>query len=218
MMQNKLISTFQYITPNLAHQDDYILDIKRVCSTGVKWVQLRMKAFPKPVVLQTAFGAKEVCDHHGCQLIINDHPEIANKVKAAGVHVGKEDRKAADIRYRYGNDLIIGATANTLEDILKVEEYADYVGLGPFRFTNTKKKLSPILGLEGYKEILGQLMLQGKDIPVVGIGGIEMEDLHELSKTGLHGIAASGLLHRAENPESIIQEITKTFHYADHCQ
>jgi len=217
-MRNKLISTFQYITPNLDHQDDYLYDIRKVCSKGVKWVQLRMKAFPKPIILQTAYLAKEICDNYGCQLIINDHPEIANKVKAAGVHVGKEDQKVEEIRYRFGNAMIIGATANTLEDILKVIEYVDYIGLGPFRFTSTKKKLSPILGLEGYKEILGQLVLQGKDIPVVGIGGIGMDDLAELKNTGLHGIAASGLVQKAENPEIIIQEIIKTFDYVDHCQ
>lgn len=217
-MQSKLISTFQYITPNLTHQDDYLSDIQKVCSQGVKWVQLRMKEFPKPIILQTAYKAKQICDDFDCQLIINDHPEIAQKVKAAGVHVGKDDQKAEEIRYRFENDLIIGATANTLGDILNVEEFVDYIGLGPFRFTATKKKLSPILGLEGYREILGQLILKGKNIPVVGIGGIEIEDIAELKNTGLYGVAASGLINRVENPESIIKEIKKTFDHAYHCQ
>ncbi|UCS92627.1 thiamine phosphate synthase [Echinicola marina] len=217
-MQNKHISTLHYITPNLAHQDDYLLDIAGVCKSGATWVQLRMKEFPKETILQIASKAKNICDQYGCQLIINDHPEIAHKVRAAGVHVGKEDKKVAYIRERYGSKLIIGATANRLEDIIEVSETADYIGLGPFRFTETKKKLSPILGKEGYVSIMESLRIKGITIPVLGIGGIEEADIDDLSATGIYGVALSGLIHKSENQKLIIEHITKTFDYANYSQ
>ncbi|WP_186757880.1 thiamine phosphate synthase [Echinicola salinicaeni] len=217
-MQDKQISTLHYITPNLDHQDDYLYNIKQVCENGTDWVQLRMKEFPKETILQTASKAKNICDQYGCQLIINDHPEIAHKVRASGVHVGKEDKKVAYIRERYGSKLIIGATANSLEDILEVAETADYIGLGPFRFTDTKKKLSPILGKEGYRSIMESLRLKGIDIPVLGIGGIKELDIDDLSTTGIYGVALSGLIHKSENQKLIIEHITKTFDYANYSQ
>ncbi|WP_215226110.1 thiamine phosphate synthase [Echinicola shivajiensis] len=217
-MQDKQISTLQYITPNLDHQDDYLYNIKLVCENGVDWVQLRMKEFPKDTILQTASKAKHICDQYGCQLIINDHPEIAHKVGASGVHVGKEDKEVEYIRERYGNKLIIGATANCLEDILGVAETADYIGLGPFRFTETKKKLSPVLGVEGFKTIMDALKIKGINIPVLGIGGIGESDITDLKTTGIYGVALSGFIHKSENQRLMIDYIIKTFDYADYSQ
>lgn len=217
-MQDKQISTLQYITPNLAHPKDYLNDIMEVCESGANWVQLRMKEIPKNIILQTASKAKRICDQYGCQLIINDHPEIAHKIGAAGVHVGKEDKEVEYIRERYGDKLIIGATANCLDDILLVAETADYIGLGPFRFTDTKKKLSPILGVEGYKSIMDALKVKGINIPVLAIGGIDEEDISDLKSTGIYGVALSGSIHKSENQRLIIDYITKTFDYADYSQ
>ncbi|WP_225444095.1 thiamine phosphate synthase [Echinicola arenosa] len=216
MMYNKNISQFQYITPNLNHPDDFLYDIEKKCDLGVKWIQLRMKDFPKSIILKTAFLAKVICEKYDCTLIINDHPEIAKKSGAAGVHVGKEDQQVLDIRERFGSELLIGATANTLEDILAVKDQVDYIGLGPFQFTSTKKKLSPILGLEGYQFILEQLRFHNIDIPIIGIGGIKANDLVDLRSCGLYGVAVSGLINDSKEPEEIIQKINKTFDYADY--
>jgi len=103
-----------------------------------------------------------------------------------------------------GNHKIIGGTANTLEDVLqRATEDCDYIGLGPFRFTSTKENLSPILGLEGYRDILSKLQEQNIPIPVYAIGGIELSDIENLINTGLHGIAVSGLI--TESPQLITQ-------------
>ena len=89
---------------------------------------------------------------YGSRLIINDRVEVAVAVDADGVHVGKEDMPVREARRMMGEGKIVGGTANTVEDIR--EHYrggADYIGLGPYRYTTTKKKLSPVLGLEGYR-------------------------------------------------------------------
>lgn len=171
------INSLHYITPNLDHPKDYLDAIQSYCEAGGKWVQLRMKAFPKAVILRTAFGAKEICQRYGCSLIINDHPEIAHKSGADGVHVGKKDKSAKDIRECYGDRLLIGATANTLDDILVAAPVADYIGLGPLRYTSTKKDLSPILGIDGYQKIIPKSKNIFPHLPIIAIGGIIQDDL-----------------------------------------
>lgn len=98
---------------------------------------------------------------------------------------------------------------NTFEDIRQhVADGADYIGCGPFRFTTTKQKLSPILGLDGYRSILARRKKKSS-IPVVRIGGITREDIPALKAVGLSGIALSGGILKAGNPvremETIIQ-------------
>jgi len=105
-------------------------------------------------------------------------------------------------------DFLIGATTNTFEDIRQAARSgASYIGLGPFRFTQTKKRLSPILGLEGYRRIISQCEEAGIHLPIYAIGGIELEDIPDLMKAGVHGIAISGSIIRADNPA----EMTRRF-------
>ena len=80
------------------------------------------------------------------------------------------------------------------------EAGADYIGCGPFRFTTTKEKLSPILGLEGYRSIVQQMKAEGIHLPIVAIGGITLEDIPAIMQTGVTGIAMSGTILRAANP------------------
>lgn len=117
----------------------------------------------------------------------------------------------AKARAILGNEYIIGCTANTLEDILRiVQGPADYIGLGPYRFTTTKEKLSPVLGLEGYHKLFEQLK-QEKTIvpPVVGIGGICSEDVEVLLATGLHGVAVSGAISQASSVKDAAREFVE---------
>src|SRR5690606_10032790 len=95
-----------------------------------------------------------------------------------------------------GNNKIIGGTANTMEDIQqRIAEGCDYIGLGPLRYTTTKEKLSPILGLNGYKEIIGNLKAKSTDIPkLFAIGAIQLEDVSPLLNIGIYGVAISGLI------------------------
>lgn len=183
--------------------------IEAACKAGLRWVQLRVKGREPAEVLEMALAARAICDHYGAKLIINDRPEIAIEAGADGVHLGKLDMPVAEARKLVG-DMIIGATANTIEDMeAHAASGADYIGLGPYRFTSTKKNLSPTLGLEGYERILARCRECNIRLPVVAIGGIRVEDIAGLMQAGLHAIAVSSLIARSENQQEIVEKIER---------
>lgn len=175
---------------------------KMALKGGCTWIQLRMKEnlnleTAKKIVKMVGFSNR-VC--------IDDDLEIAIKSGAFTVHLGKNDMPVSEawriIFERYYDDLfLVGATANTFEDIVEANRQgASYVGLGPYRFTETKKNLSPILGLEGYERIMKQCREAGLKIPIFAIGGIRYEDIDPLMETGITGIAVSSAITQAPDP------------------
>lgn len=199
--------SLQFIT----HQTEkysYLDSARIALEGGCKWIQLRMKDEPLEEVERVALQLKPLCKEKGAILVLDDHVELTAKLELDGVHVGKNDMPVADVRRLLGEAYIIGGTANTYEDVcLHARSGADYVGVGPFRFTTTKKNLSPILGLEGYRSILQKLQQDGISIPVVAIGGINYEDIPAILNTGVHGIALSGTILRAEDPVAEVSRI-----------
>lgn len=114
----------------------------------------------------------------------------------------------AEARRYLGEDFIIGGTANTFDNIrLHYEGGASYIGCGPFRFTTTKEKLAPTLGLEGYRRLITQMREASIDLPIVGIGGVTAEDIPDLKAVGLSGIALSGSVLRAADPVAEMRRI-----------
>ena len=171
------------------------------CQGGVRWVQLRVKNQPYDAWKQLALDTQAVCRRHGATFIINDNPALALETGADGVHLGQQDMPPTEARALLGAGFIIGGTANTFTDIQRLAAAGvDYVGLGPFRFTSTKEKLSPILGPEGYADIMRQCRQAGLTVSIIGIGGITLADVELLFGTGLHGIAVSGGIGGAPNP------------------
>lgn len=203
-----MISRLHYITQDLAHIPHWE-QAQRACEGGADWVQLRVKTQEESQWLETALRTQEVCKSFGAKLIVNDNPHIAAKIQSEGLHLGKQDMSPLEARQIVGEKMIIGGTANTLQDMLKhvASGTVQYIGLGPLRFTDTKKKLSPIVGLEGYKRILTQFRTLGHNLPVVGIGGVKADDIEDLLAAGLHGVAVSSLINIAENPSAVTQEL-----------
>ena len=168
---------------------------------GCKWVQLRMKNVGRDVVVATARELKSLCTQRECILIIDDYVDIAKELQLDGVHLGKNDMSPSQARVILGMGAIIGATANTFDDIchLAVQDI-DYIGLGPYRFTKTKANLSPIIGLDGYAAIIAECRKNKIFIPTVAIGGIEYDDIASIMETGVNGVAVSGAIIGASNP------------------
>ncbi|MFD2722018.1 thiamine phosphate synthase [Hymenobacter monticola] len=188
------INSLHYITTNAEAAE-------LACQGGVRWLQLRVKNQPPAIWKQLALDAQAVCRRYGATLIINDNPALAQEIGADGVHLGKEDLPPAEACEMLGSKFIIGGTANTFADVQRLAATGvDYVGLGPFRFTSTKEKLSPILGLAGYTEIMRQCQAAGITVPIIGIGGITLGDVPALLAAGLHGVAVSGAIGATENP------------------
>ncbi len=173
---------------------------------GCRWVQLRMKGASDDEAEPVARRLREACREAGATFIIDDRVELAKKVEADGVHLGREDMPVEQAREALGHGFIIGGTANTIDDIRRLKRAgADYIGCGPFRHTETKKRLAPLLGLDGYRRIMEAVRAEGLRIPVCAIGGIEVADVPALLAAGVDGIAVSGAVIRAENPAAAMR-------------
>lgn len=182
---------------------------------GCRWIQLRIKDAEEKFLEQMALRVQSMCREYGATFIIDDNVLLAKKIGADGVHLGKNDMPVAQARQILGEKFIIGGTVNSFEDILYHLKNGtpDYFGCGPFRFTSTKKNLAPVLGLEGYRDIVLKMREKGVDIPLVAIGGITKEDIPQLLECGVSGIALSGSIINAENPvremADVIEILTK---------
>ena len=196
------ISKFHYLTqdlPDISHQE--LAEI--ACKNGIRWIQLRVKNKSFDEWLQIAKNIKAICDRYNSVLIINDSVEICKAVDADGVHLGKNDISILEARKILGNNKIIGGTANTIEDVMQLEnDGANYIGLGPYKFTETKKNLNTILGINGYSIIQ---QLNNSTIPIIAIGGIQVEDVKPLINTGVYGVAVSSAINLSENKEAAIK-------------
>ena len=188
-------------------------NIHAVLNAGYKWIQLRFKNGTSDEITELAIEVKKLCVEHNAIFIINDHPQIAKTVDADGVHLGLTDMTIIEAKNIVGTGKIIGGTANTIQDVLqRVEEGCSYVGLGPLRFTSTKIKLSPILGLAGYQSIMNELRERGISIPIYAIGGIATEDIIALLQTGIYGVATSGLITDHPDKKLLLQQFNFLFH------
>lgn len=188
----------------------YVYGARLALEGGCRWVQLRMKEATEAEFMAAAAEIGRLCKEHGATFVLDDHVEWVEKTGADGVHLGKNDMPIDEARKILGSDKIIGGTANTFEDVERLyRQGADYIGCGPFRFTTTKKNLSPVLGLEGYQYIVDQMKSHGINLPIVAIGGILESDIKSILATGVSGIAVSGGILNAENPAEEMQRFLK---------
>lgn len=186
----------------------YLDSIQLALEGGCRWIQLRMKDALDEEVRPIAIEAQKLCRHYNATFIIDDRVALVRELGADGVHLGKNDMPIREARQILGPDFIIGGTANTFEDAkAHYEASADYIGCGPFRFTTTKQKLAPVLGLDGYRQIIRKLRAANITIPVVAIGGITKDDIPAILQTGITGIALSGTVLRADDPIAEMKHI-----------
>ncbi|EGV44266.1 thiamine phosphate synthase [Bizionia argentinensis JUB59] len=188
-----MIPKLHYISQGTTIKE-HLENAQAACESGANLIQLRIKNASPKDVLKAAEEAREITNHYQTRLIINDYYKIAKQVKADGVHLGKEDAEIATAKATLFSWQIIGGTANTIEDCsILINEKVDYIGLGPYQFTNTKTNLSPVLGYSGYLTIIGELNTK---TPIIAIGGITLNEVPKLLKTGVYGIAVSGEVTR----------------------
>ena len=216
-------SSLQFIT-HFTERYSYVDSARIAIEGGCRWVQLRMKDASDEEFVATASQVRELCSSYGATFIIDDRVHLVKEVGADGVHLGLKDMPISASRQLLGPSYIIGGTANRLEDaIAHIESGADYIGCGPFRYTTTKKNLSPVLGLEGYISIVEGInsyqdkiqspctgsgkvfsLCEGNKsvcrFPIVAIGGISLTDITQILATGVNGIALSGSVLNAEDP------------------
>lgn len=176
-------------------------EVQMAIEGGCKWIQLRMKDATYDEMKSTALEIIPMCRENDIILVIDDNVELVNELRVHGVHLGKNDMDPRKAREILGPHAIIGVTANTADDILSFRGIdVDYVGVGPFRHTTTKKNLAPVIGLDGYKDIVAKVTAAGNKLPLVAIGGITLEDVTGIMATGVQGIAVAGSIINAPDP------------------
>lgn len=181
--------------------NSHLVTIENALLGGAKMIQLRVKNTDNQTIIDLAKKAKTMCASANAKLVINDHVDICEALDLDGVHLGLTDMSTLEARSALGKNKIIGGTANTLEDVLyHYKNGVDYVGVGPFRFTTTKDKLSPVLGIEGYQHLMRTLDEREVRLPVIAIGGIQLDDIQPILNTGVHGVALASLINLDSEP------------------
>lgn len=197
----------QFITHRTARYD-YEQGALLALRGGCKWVQLRMKEATDEDVRPVARRLLSACRSEGAVLVLDDRVELARELELDGVHLGQHDMPVDAAREKLGQGFIIGGTANTAADVLRLwQQGVDYVGLGPMRFTETKKGLSPVIGLEGYRQIMQELSGHQGARPVCAIGGITISDVGPLLGAGVSGVAVSGCVLSADDPAEYMRKM-----------
>lgn len=170
---------------------------------GLKWYQLRLKDKSDNDILDCVNELYTLCRRYNCLFTLNDYTTLAIKMNIDGVHIGKSDENPLTVKKQLDGKQHFGITCNSYNDIVRAKKYnASYVGLGPYQFTFTKKNLSPILGLDGYKEILENLQTEKLQIPIVAIGGLNLEAVEKLHEIGINHFAFSSYFIGSKGTEN----------------
>lgn len=206
--------TLQYIT-NSTDKETILAKATDYLQGGGRWIQLRMKLATTEERIDVGLSLRQICAEYRALLIIDDDVDAVLAVGADGVHLGQNDLSPIEARRRLGDDYIIGYTVNNEGAVpMALRADIDYVGVGPYRTTQTKTNLSSVIGAKGI-DLLASTIKEEKHrhslhTPlVVAIGGIEAEDVPDIythCSTSVDGIAVSGAIERASD---IRQETAK---------
>lgn len=205
-----MYSKIQYISQGRTEADQ-LRHIRSALDAGVTWIQLRFKDGTAADVYALAEKVRLYCHEYKATFIVNDWLHVAHATDADGVHLGLADSPVEQARVLLGRGKLIGGTANTLAEVRqRIAEACDYIGLGPYRFTSTKEKLSPVLGISGYRKIVASV--SSDIIPIYAIGGITAEDVEDLKATGVYGICISGAITNAADRLQLVKTLYESMY------
>jgi len=170
---------------------------------GATVVQLREKDCSTRDFIEQALAIKEFLKDRGVPLIINDRVDVAQAVKADGVHLGQTDMPLGLAKKILGDSMIVGISAESLQNAIEAEKGgADYLGVSPIYATPTKTDTAPPLGLEGLREIRKAVRL-----PLVGIGGLNRDNAAVVIRNGADGVAVVSAIVAADDPQTAADEL-----------
>lgn len=178
------------------------MQVEEALKGGATCIQLREKEMNNEDFLSEAIKIKELCKKYNVPFIINDNVKVAVKCKADGIHVGQHDMQAQNVRELIGEDMILGVSAQTVEQALAAQENgADYLGVGAVFNTSTKLDADTVEH-HTLKEICSEV-----SIPVVAIGGIYKHNIMKLGGTGVDGVALVSAIFASEDIQSECKEL-----------
>lgn len=199
----------QFLTHSTSRFSD-LDEIKMALDGGCRWIQLRMKNATDDEMAAVGREAVRLCHDRWATLILDDRVALSKAIGADGVHLGRNDMPVDEARALLGGKAIIGATVNTVDDLLRAAAAgADYAGCGPFRFTTTKAHLAPVLGIEGYRRLVAARTANGLAVPLIAIGGITLSDIPAIMATGVDGVALSGCVVRSNDPTGEMRRLCR---------
>ena len=203
---NNLDLSLYLVTDNSDDVEKFLKTIEEGIKGGVSVVQIREKTADTLDFYNLALKVKDITTKYNVPLIINDRVDVALAIDADGVHVGQSDMPCDITRKLIGNDKILGVSAATIEEAQKAEmDGADYIGTGAVFPTATKDD-APKITKKDLKEVVDSI-----DIPVVAIGGITLDNAHELKDTGIAGLSVVSAIMSAENPKKASEELLNIF-------
>nr|WP_295000272.1 thiamine phosphate synthase [uncultured Methanobrevibacter sp.] len=204
-MKNLDLSLY-LVTDKSEDVEKFLRTIEEAIKGGVSVVQIREKTADTLDFYNLSLKVKDITTKYNVPLIINDRVDIALAIDADGVHVGQSDMPCDVTRKLVGPDKIVGVSAATIEEAKKAEkDGADYIGTGAVFPTATKDD-APKITKKDLKEIVDSI-----NIPVVAIGGITLENAHELKDTGIKGLSVVSAIMSSDNPKKSSEELLNIF-------
>lgn len=206
----KFISQFHYLTQDLPGRS-HAEQTQIACEAGANWIQYRCLTKPDEEMIPEIHHVAAICDDWGATLILTDHYHLLDQVDAQGVHIEDMNADFSSIRDIITDEKTLGASANTFADVQRIalSGVVDYAGCGPYAFTDTKPNNYPLLGVPGYQEIIRQMAESQINLPLLAVGGIKVNDVDDLMRTGIYGIAVSAAVNLADDPGEVFREIYK---------
>ena len=203
---NKIDLSLYLVTDNSDDEEKFLNTIEEAIKGGVSIVQIREKTADTLDFYNLALKVKEITTNYNIPLIINDRVDVALAIDADGVHVGQSDMPCDVTRKLIGPDKILGVSAATIDEAKKAEsDGADYIGTGAVFPTSTKDD-APSVTKQELKEIVESI-----NIPVVAIGGINLENACELIDTGIAGLSVVSAIMSSDNPKKSSEELLNIF-------
>ena len=204
-LQNIDYSLYLVTDRGLAQGRSTLDIVKAAVRGGVTCVQLREKECSTLEFIEQALSIKDYLSARGIPLFINDRLDVAQAVKADGIHLGQTDMPLDMARAIVGDSMIIGISAESLADAVEADKGgADYLGVSPIYATPTKTDTAPPLGLERLRQIRTTVK-----IPLVGIGGLNRDNAAEVIRNGADGVAVVSAIVSAEDPEAAAGELNQ---------
>lgn len=169
----------------------HVQQVERLIAGGAEIIQLRDKEAPARVLYETALEAVMIARRSHFALIINDRVDIALAVEADGVHLGQHDMPPESAREILGESAVIGYSTHSVRQAAEAMRLPiDYIAIGPIFATKTKDDTEPVVGLEGLRQVRSVV----GDMPVVAIGGIDLDNLYAAFEAGANSVAMIGAL------------------------
>jgi thiamine-phosphate pyrophosphorylase len=198
-------------SPNCLKEPAQVL--REAISGGITFFQFREKgegALEGPEKIRLGKQLQEICKEHTIPFIVNDDIELALEIGADGVHIGQEDGAVKKVRERIGT-MILGVSVHSMGEAQSaLEEGADYFGIGPIFQTKTKKDANPSQGTK----LIERLRSQEITLPMVGIGGITIENAHTVIEAGADGVSIISAISQANSPVQAAKALRKSVdHY-----